>query len=144
MGQSYADSAENVRQFGVVVPFEVSYPKTFTGRFKSWIISACWPMRHVFAWLSISVCCFPSSVRTALTQKVLTTEETYHSWRIICLINVDFLLLVVGGAVPGAYGTGVITSTSADICLASLSVAPPPLYLTFFSAGLCPLAYLLL
>ena len=74
---------------------------------------------------------------------VLTTEATYHSRKILCIIDAGFLLLVVGGTVPGASGDDVITSTSVDNCFTSSSVTPPHLDLTFFSAGLCPPACLL-
>ena len=52
------------------------------------------------------------------------------------------LLLVVGGAVPGASGADVVTATSSDTCFSSLAVAPHRLDLTLFYAGLCPLACL--
>ena len=67
MGQSYATAAETVCQFGVMIPFEESYRTPYTGRFKPCTISAWWPMMHVSAWLSRSVCCSLTSVKTALT-----------------------------------------------------------------------------
>ena len=41
-------------------------------------------------------------------------EATYHSRKIICLVNAGFLLLVEGAAVPSASGAYFMTSTSAD------------------------------
>ena len=75
---------------------------------------------------------------------VLMTEAKYNSRRMICLTNARCLLLVVGGAVPGASGADVMIATSTDTCFAISSIAPPPLDLTLFYAGLCPLLYILL
>ena len=94
--------------------------------------------------MSSSICCSPSSIRTALNRMVLTTEATDHPRKIICLVNAVLLLLVVGGSVTGASGADVMKSTSADTCFTSSSVAPSPLNLTLLSAGLCPLACLFL
>ena len=55
-----------------------------------------------------------------------------------------FFTIGCGGAVPGASGVDFMIATSADTCFTSSSVAPPPLYLIFFSAGLYPLACLFL
>ena len=144
MGQSYETSSETVRQFGVMIPFEGSYPTVFTGRLKYCTISACWPMTHVSVLLSRSVSFSPSSVRTVLTCMVLTTEATDHSWRILCLFSAGFSLFVEGVAVPGASGADFITSTSADTYFTSLYVSPLHLDLTFLSAWLCPLDCLFL
>ena len=144
MGHSNATAAETVLQFGVMVPFEISYPAKFTGKLKWWTINACWPMTNVSARLSSYVNCSPSYIRTALTQTVMTTEATYHSRKIICLVNAGFLLLVVGGAVPGASGSDIMISTNADTCFTRSSITPPPLNLTFFYTGLCPLACIFL
>ena len=75
---------------------------------------------------------------------ILATEETYHSRRVICLVNASFLLLVVGGAVLGASTDDVMTSTSADTYFVSSSVAPPLLDLTVFSTDFSPLDCLFL
>ena len=117
-------------------------PKTFTGQFKLWTISACWPMTDVYVWLSMSVHCSTSSVRTALIQLFLTTEATDYSRWIIWLVNAGFLLLVVRGAFPGASGADVITETITDTCLTRSSIAPTHFYLIFFYEGLCPLSCL--
>ena len=122
VGQLYATAAETVQQFIVMIPFEGSYPTTFTGRLKSCTISACWPITHLFVWLSRSVCCSLSYFRTSLTHMVLTTEATDHSWRIICLVNVRFLLLVLGVAVPGVSGADIVIATSVDTFFTSSSV----------------------
>ena len=58
---------------------------------------------------------------------VLTMEETYHSQRIICLVNAGGLLLVEGVAVPGASSDDFMKSTGTDICFNSSFVAPLPL-----------------
>ena len=144
MGQSYTTAFKTVRQFGVMVPFYGSYTTTITRQFKMWTISACWPMTHLCTWLSRSVCCSPSSIRTALTRMVLTAEATDNSQRIICLVNAGFLLLVVGGDVPGTSDDDVMISASVDTCFTISFVAPLPFNWKFFSAGLCPLACLLL
>ena len=144
MGQSHATTAKTFRQFRVMVLFERSYPTTFTGRLKSCTISTCWPITHVFAWLSRSFCCSPSYVRTVLICMVLTTEATYHSRRIIFLFSAGLLLFNVRGTVPGFPGVDFMIATSAYTCFKSCSVAPPPFNLTFFSAGLCTLACLFL
>ena len=47
------------------------------------------------------------------------TDATDHSRIILCLVNAGFLLLVVGAAVPGAYGADFMTSTSADTSFTS-------------------------
>ena len=144
MGQSYATAVKTIIQFVVIVPFDRSHQTTFTRRLKSCKISACWPMTHVFTWLLRSVCCYPSSVSTSLTRMVPTTDSTDHPRIIICLVNVGLLLLVVGGAAPGASVADVMTDTRAYTWFTRWSVAPTPLNLTFFYAGLCPLACLLL
>ena len=97
IGQSYATATETVWQLGVMISFEGSYPTIFTGQLKFCTISACWPMTQVSEWLSISVHCSTSYVRTALTRMVLTTEVTNNSQIILCLVNSGLLLLVVGG-----------------------------------------------
>ena len=115
-----------------MIPWKGSYPTIFTGRLTSCTISACWPMTHVYAWLSRSVCCSLSSIRTALTHMFLMTEATDHPQRILCLVNSGLLLLIAGGGVPGSSGADVMKSTSADTCFTISSVAPPPLNLTLF------------
>ena len=140
MGQLYATDAETVWRFRFMIPFEGLYPTTFTGQLKFCTISACWPMTHVSAWMSRSVRFSPSSVSTALTHMVLTMDTTDHSQRIICLFNAGFLLLVEGVAVPGDSVDDFMTATIADTCFTSSYVVPPPLNLTFSSAGLCPLS----
>ena len=144
MGKSYATDAKTIWQFRVMVPFDGSHPTTFTGRLKLLTISACWPMMHVSVWLPRYVRCSPSSIRTALTRVVLTTEVIDHPQRILCLVNAGFLLLVVGGAVPGASGTDVMIETSTDTYFTSSSIALHPLDLTLFYAGLYPLACIFL
>ena len=55
-----------------------------------------------------------------------------------------FLLFLEEVAVPGASGADFMTSTSAYTCFTNSYVVPLLLDLTFLSAGLFPLAFLLL
>ena len=143
MDQSYATATKTVLQFVVVIHFEVSYPKTFTGWLKYYTISACWLMTHVSEWVFRSVHWYPSYVRTELTRMVLTTEVTYHPWRILCLFNAG-LYYLVWGEIPLVPLVLISWQPPVRIPASSARILRHPLFkLTFFSAGLFPPACLL-